>query len=424
LFLTLLLNLRARANRRLIAVGLFVLVTSSRALAQEGTPGGAGVPGEPDVSKAHVRLGPLLLNPTIALTNLGVDTNVFNEPDQSQPKSDVTLTVTPQTDLWLRMGRGWLTGNVREDMVWYQTYASERSTNNSATVGALVPLNRLRFNANAAYLRTRDRPGFEIDARSQRSELAFDGSLEIRVRAKTFVGIRADRKTTDFDSVATFEGVNLRDALNRTVTSGVVTLRQQLTPLTAVTLNLGLAQDRFEFSPLRNSDSTSASVGLKLDKFALVKGSASIGYRDFQPVSPGLPAYTGMTAAADISYVAFGRTRLAVQGLRDVEYSFEINQPYYLLNSLTGSLALRIAQPVDVVGRVGVQQLNYRDRVGATVAAPDRVDYVNLYGGGVGFHVGNDIRIGFNVDQQHRTSAVGNLEYHGLRYGTSVTYGF
>ena len=67
-----------------------------------------------------MRIGRLMLNPTIALTNLGIDTNVFNEPDQSAPKRDFTLTVTPQTDLWLRMGRSWVTGNVKEDLVWYK----------------------------------------------------------------------------------------------------------------------------------------------------------------------------------------------------------------------------------------------------------------------------------------------------------------
>ncbi|HXI31274.1 MAG TPA: hypothetical protein VNG89_22710, partial [Vicinamibacterales bacterium] len=36
---------------------------------------------EPDPAKVRVRLGPLWMNPTIALTNIGVDNNVFNEPE-------------------------------------------------------------------------------------------------------------------------------------------------------------------------------------------------------------------------------------------------------------------------------------------------------------------------------------------------------
>jgi hypothetical protein len=49
---------------------------------------------------------------------------------------------------------------------------------------------------------------------------------------------------------------------------------------------------------------------------------------------------------------------------------------------------------------------------------------VNSYGGGIGYRLGNDVRVGFNVDWQHRSSPVVNREYHGLKFGTSVTYEF
>ena len=398
----------------LAIVCLCALVVPSRASAQSR--------GEPDISKARVRIGRLFMNPSISLTNLGWDTNIFNEPDQVVPKRDFTLTVTPQTDLWLRMGRSWLIGTVKEDLVWYKDFASERSANNTAGIGLLLPLNRLRFNGGTSFLRTRERPGFEIDARSQRSELAYDGGVEIRARPKTFIGVRADRKITSFDSTATFEGVSLRQALNRTVTTEAVTVRQQVTPLTAITLDVGRGQDRFEFSPLRDSDSTSAAVGVKLDGFAIIKGSASFGYRDFQPVSPAVPAYTGTTANADLSYVGFGTMRIGVQAVRDVQYSFEINEPYYLLTGVSASVTQRISRPLDIVGRIGTQQLSYRERLGAAAAAAERVDHVRSYGAGFGYHVG-DVRIGFNVDQQKRSSPVLDRDYHGLRFGTSVTYG-
>ena len=61
------LKVRSVTNKPLIALGLSVLMVSSRVAAQSDAHG------EPDVSKAHVRVGRLLLNPTIALTNIGVD---------------------------------------------------------------------------------------------------------------------------------------------------------------------------------------------------------------------------------------------------------------------------------------------------------------------------------------------------------------
>ena len=108
---------------------------------------------------------------------------------------------------------------------------------------------------------------------------------------------------------------------------------------------------------------------------------------------------------------------------RDVQYSYDVNQPYYLLTGATGSISQRIYGPVDAVGRIGADRLEYRDRAGAAVAAADRVDHINSYGGGIGYHMGRDLRIGFNVDRQQRTSVIDSRQYTGLKYGFAVTYG-
>ena len=60
----------------------------------------------------------------------------------------------------------------------------------------------------------------------------------------------------------------------------------------------------------------------------------------------------------------------------------------------------------------------------AIVPFPNRTDTVQAYGGGVGYRAGKTLRVGFNVDQQKRKSRVALSQYEGLRFGTSVTYGF
>ena len=117
-------------------------------------------------------------------------------------------------------------------------------------------------------------------------------------------------------------------------------------------------------------------------------------------------------------------TRFAVQFKRDVSYSYDVNQPYYLESGVGASIAQQVYGPVDAVARINASRLAYRDRAGAAVEVVDRVDYVRTYGIGVGYRMGRDLRIGFNVDQQHRISDVASRQYDGLRYGTAVTYGF
>ena len=98
-------------KRRMFAALSLVWIAAPISLAQTTGDGG------PDPSVARVRLGPLWMNPTISMPNVGIDTNVFNEPPTVTPKRDVTVTVSPKIDLWLRMGRTWLSGAVSENIV-------------------------------------------------------------------------------------------------------------------------------------------------------------------------------------------------------------------------------------------------------------------------------------------------------------------
>lgn len=400
-------------------LAIAALSTSARAQ-QIGDTGDGG----PDPTTVRVRIGPLWMNPRIEVPNIGIDTNVFDDPADANPKRDFTATVTPTTDIWLRIGRSWLRTNIREDLVWFQKYSSERSVNNSYLVEWRMPLNRLAITLSPNYLNTRERPGYEIDARAKRIEWGGRGLLEVRALSKTFFGVAASYRKVDYDPADEFLGVNLRDELNRTEKIASVTMRQELTPLTTINVAVGQEQDRFKYSPLRDADSTNATLGVSFDPHALLKGSASIGYRDFRPLVSTLPAFTGMTATGDLTYTLLGTTRFQVGFKRDISFSYDIDQPYYLETGFNGSIAQQIFGPLDVVGRFGASQLAYRDRTGAVVAVADRVDHVHTYGGGIGYHFGGNTRIGFNVDQVHRTSALTQREYDGLRYGTSVTYDF
>jgi hypothetical protein len=379
--------------------------------------------GPPDPAKVRVRIGALWMNPTVSLTNLGVDDNVFNEPEDLSPKRDVTFTVTPATDLWIRMGRSWVSGSIKEDLVWYQKYADERAANSTYKLAWKVPLNRLVVDVGASYVNARDRPGYEIDARALRTEMGYRGAVEIRALSKTFFGVRAARQQLDLDKSAVFLGANLQSELNHATTSAGVTVRHQLTPLTSLSVAASRSQDRFEFSSLRDSDSDIVEATLGFDPFALIKGVATLGYRNFHPLSTGVDDYKGLTALIDLSYSLLGATRFSVRVLRDVQYSFDVNQPYYLETGVDGSIAQQIFGPFDVVGRLGMHSLAYRDRAGTAALVADRVDSVRTYGAGLGYHLGKDLRLGFNVDRSRRVSEVARRRYSGFRFGTSVTYG-
>jgi len=363
------------------------------------------------------------MNPTVSVTNFGIDQNVFNEPVSASPKQDVTLTATPTTDIWIRVGPSWVDGSVKEELVWYQTYATERAANSTYRIGWKVPLNRLAFDVGGTYANVRDRPGYEIDARSLRIETKVNGSVEVRTLSKTFFGARAERLQTNFDKDAVFLTSSLHTELDHKTTTTGFFVRHQLTPLTSVMFTASRMQERFDFSSLRDSDSNIGAVSLTFDPVALINGSATVGYRDFRPSSADVAGYRGLTTAVNLSYTASEMTKFSVKVNRDIEYSFETVQPYYLLTGVEGSIAQQLFGPVDIVGRLGFESLAYRDRAGPVVTVADRVDRVRTYGVGVGYRLSGDLRVGVNVDRSQRDSDVAQRQYRGLRIGTTVTYG-
>ena len=363
-----------------------------------------------------------MLNPVIDLTNLGVDTNVFNQP-AGQEQDDFTFTLVPRSDVWMKMGPTWLSGNVREDLVWYQTFASERSANTSANVNWIVPLNRLRFSVGTGYLWARERPSYEIDARVPRVEAQVSGAAEIRALSRTFFGVQASRRRVDYQDEASFLDIALQVALNRVSTDVSVSARHELTPLTSISVDVGRLSDRFDISPLRDSDSTTAGVQVTFDPSALIKGSARVGYRDFEPNDHTVPSYQGATVAVDLSYVLLGSTRFGIQLNRDVQYSYDVNQPYYIQNGLASTIQQQIFGPVDVIAGLAFYNLNYRDRTDAAVLYPDRVDQNRSVNVGLGYHMSPDLRVGVRVEKQWRNTQVGPRQFEGLRFGLAVSYG-
>jgi hypothetical protein len=358
------------------------------------------------------------------LTNIGYDNNVFYAPTNVEPKGDFTFTVTPAAKLRMPIFRSVVTARVTEDLIWYQTYASERAANSGLNVGWRMPFNHVSFTVNAHRLNVKDRPGYEITQRLQRTENGYDALVEYRIRPKTFLGVTAQRVSTRYNDNPVINGVDYAHEFNRVTAGGGATLRYQLTPITSVSLVATRTEDRFEFSTLRNSNSTAASAVIAFDPLGILSGTATIGYTVFSTLTADLPGFEGPTGAINVSYRLLGNMRIGITAVRSIEYSYDINEPYYLQTGFGGSLTRSVVGPLDLMVRGGVYNLAYRDRERIVTAVPNRVDSVYSYGLGVGYHLGKGVRVGFNLDESRRDSAIPGARYAGLRFGSSVTYAF
>jgi hypothetical protein len=196
----------------------------------------------------------------------------------------------------------------------------------------------------------------------------------------------------------------------------------RLTPLTTFGVRAEGTADRFTFDRVRNADSVKLMSGFDLKPFALISGSAYVGVRRFNGLDERVPDYQGVVAAVDALYTV-GVTRLILKVNRDLAYSYEPNEPYYGLTDVSLDVTERITQAWDIVGRGGMQWLDYRG-LASTTDSRTRVDRARVYGAGIGYRIGETLRVGLDANYYHRTSPVVTLrDYDGLRFGASFSYG-
>ena len=376
---------------------------------------------EDPVERSRIHLGPLGLTPSIALTNVGVDTNVFNQFED--PRSDFTFTVSPQLEARLRAGRWRLRADGRLDAVYYQQYTTERSLDGVFDSRIERRSGRVTPWFSAAGASGRQRFGYEIDLRFRRNVTDLATGVDVRVAGRTRVGVSARRATYRHDPDAEFFGSSVREALDRRTDALSLQLQYALTPLTTWVVSGERSYDRFDFMPSRDADSTRVDTGFDLSPSALIAGRGRVGYRRIVGTGGAFPGYSGAVASVAASSTLRGRTHLDVTVDRDISYSWEPLYPYYVRTGTMVTITPQLTPHWDIRGRFGMQRLAYRALAGVPELMPNRIDRVGLFGGGIGYRVGRDVRVGVGVDRERRETPVLRHAYEGYRTGVSVTYG-
>jgi putative beta-barrel porin BBP2 len=378
------------------------------------------VPVDP-LDSMPIRLGPVGLTPTFAVTDFGIDTNVFN--DSVDPQRDFTFTATPKVQARLRSGRLILGGILATGLVYYQKFDDQRSIDYSAQGRGDADLGWFQPYAFAERLDTRDRLSAELDLRAPRVSTAVEGGGKILMSSTTGVRFSARRTSVAFEDGQEFDGVFLSETLNSHTTILEGGLDLNLTPLTTLSVMVSGQQDRFESRPDRDSDSFKVMPTIRLESPAIIQGSLAIGYRRFEGRTDALPDYAGVVYQGALSHVIAERTKVDVGLSRDVQYSFEMLEPYYVTTAVRLGLTHQLRETIDIRGVASNDRLDYRAQPSAEPAS-SRLDRVRMFSAGAGFLVRPNVRVGFDLEFTRRRSERADRQYERTRLLGSASYGF
>ena len=403
-------------NRSFVVSGVFAgffLVGAPASVAAQPPPEA------PADQRPTYTLGPVAIRPRLLFNNIGVDNNVFNEHEN--PKSDWTFAAQPDVEFSLRPGRArlvWLSG---AEFVYFHRYDTERSVNRSQTLSAEYDLNVLRPFVTYTTTHTSARPNAEIDLRARRHPRAYSIGSTVKF-ASRLSGTALVRKTREaYDGGLDFREQELARTLNQRGTTYEGSVAFQATPITSLSLVMSHETLRFDESPLRNSRSLRIAPTVTFSPLGLLNGTASVGVRKFEGESAALPGYTGLLMNGTLSTLLLDRFRIDTRFTRDVQYSYEETLPVYVLTGGRATLAAQLTDRFDVRVTAGRDRMDYR----AFAGEPDPgADTMNLYGGGIGFYIGDRARLVLQTEFTDRASGRDRArEFSNRRIFATMTWG-
>lgn len=403
-------------SRVLLAAVLVVLGGVPQARAQQSAL--SVLPEEPP-TVIQYRLGPFLVNPNVSVPEIGFDSNVFNE--QTAPKEDYVIKLTPDIDFFSDFGVFRVSAKSGSTFTYYHRYDSERSIAQNVRGRVTARLSRVRPWVGGASVISNERSDAEIDARVKRHETELAGGVQFEVSPLALVAISANRIATRFADDEEFRGTRLAPELDRVTDMVSASLRLQATPFTTVTFNGYASRDRFDIAAIRDSSTRGGEVEISFAPEAIIRGKLAVGLREFEPDDPALGSYRGINGRGGVSAVLLWRALVAVNYAREVRYSFDRHEGYYVETGGDVTYTQRIGGPFDVQVRVARQNLDF----GAGAASSQRYELLDSYQVGVGYALESRSRIGVSYEHAKRTGeTLSDRPFSRRRIFGSFTYEF
>ena len=372
---------------------------------------------------AQIQFGTLALYPSLQIVDAGIDDNVFNDP--VSPQRDYTLTVASRGLSVLRLGSNELLFQAGHDYVWFQDTTSERSNNSQYAMRFNMSASRFKPYIGAEYIRTRVRRSPEIDTRARRVDCTALGGIAYDVSPRTALTASVRLDDTNYEEGERFRNVALDEALNRSGRGADAGVRYAMTALTTLSVTAGYEEQKFKESHIR--DLTRYTIGPTLDfsPEAVIRGRVVMAFELFKPDDPSLAERTGVAYQALLNWSLYGRTEFDLGAARNISYSYQDTEPYYLLTNVR----LLVTQPLhgwfDLYGGYDWEHMAYRWRLGATAPGQsDRVDTLMAANGGVRMRLGEIFRVKIGVEKTRRRSIEDPLQnFKRTRILTTVTVG-
>jgi hypothetical protein len=404
---------RHRRWRITAAAALIIMMSGGALVAQQSSL--AALPEEPPEVVLY-RLGPVLVDPKLSIPEIGRDSNIFN--DANAPQDDFVINLQPEVDFFTDLGVLRVAVKSGSTFTYFHENDSERSIAEQVRGRVTARLSRFRPWAGGASVRSNERTS-EIDARARRVEREVAAGVEFDLSPLATLSVSGNRMNVRYADRERYRDAVLAESLDRTTDMAAAALRFRATPFTTLTFRGYTSRDAFELDPARDARAQGGELEVQFAPEAVIRGRLGVGFRRQDFDDPALTTFQGITARGGITTLLVWRAILGVDYVRDVQYSYDRREGYYVEDGADVVYTQRIGGPFDIQGRVSRHALDYGARTGI-----GKTETVWSYHGGVGYSLDGGSRFGVSYEIAERQGGDLERDFERRRLFGSFTYEF
>jgi len=370
--------------------------------------------------------GPFRIQPSLVISNAGMDSNVFYSP--AEPIKDFTITAGPAATLYVPIHRKFvLSAYGSPQYVWYSKTDRERTWNYYFNGAAQLSLKNVFFSLEGTYSDARERWNTEIDIRPRRKEEGYGGSVLLKAAWKTSFLLGYRTVKYDYASVVYGDSFDLRERLNRRESYANFSLFYQAGSQRRFFLDFEYGLYKFEFATqaaIGDSRSGAAYAGLEFSPLGRrVRGRIRVGYKKFDVRNPEGADYQGIVGDSQLSVRLAKPFVIRGSYVRDVRFSLWYGNPYYI-ESRPGVGAsfypLRFLR-LDYDYSLGRNRYPVAGGGGPDVK---RLDEYSIHSAAVYFRIKKTVALGFIASWWARNSNLDAEDDKRTFFGLNLTYDF
>jgi hypothetical protein len=402
-------SIRLRAVTLLLGALATGLLSASAASAQ--TP----MPTAPSKHWGQVQFGSLYLTPNVALTHIGVDTNVTNS--SGAQTADFTFTIQPSLDTVFVGRKLYVKATPFVNAIYFHTFDRYRTMDPGVRLHVEFPVGKTRVFSDDSYIYSFSRPNFEIDERLRRRTGEVGLGVEYPLTPRVDLTVQGRAFRTDYDD-ATYNGTNVSTTMDERREELRGEVAYDLSNFTNIFSTIWWANDYFPNDRLRDSNTRSIGGGFRFSRRAILRGEVEAGYTLFDIPSGLAENYHGLYTRGTIGFTFADRTTVDLFTSRMPTYSYSATNPYYIGNYYQATVRRAFATRLDLSMLFSYQGNSY-------VGGQKNNEITRVYEPSVGYAVGKGVRVGFYAAYWDRNSEFNaSRDYNSWRFGIRLTTPF